>query len=122
MKTMETLSSSSNGAESYEDEQSSTGWENMAEQVEQSKEKELSEDEQAAIKMLKSDYEAKKQNQPDISEDDFHKTIVSGLGYYLDVPGYRLGDSDNPDIKPTEEQQARLEELYEMVVGSSEDE
>ncbi len=94
----------------------------MAEDVEKAKEKQLSNDEQAEIKWFKDWYADAKQEQPDASEADFRKTIISGLGYHLGIPGYRLGDQDNPDAKPTEEQQARLEELYEMVVNSSEGE
>lgn len=79
-------------------------------------EKELSEDEQVEVNSFKDWYVNAKQKQPDASEADFRKTIISGLGYRLNIPGYGIGDQDNPDAKPTEEQQARLEELYRMVV------
>ena len=99
-----------------------TGWENMAEQVEELKKPELTDAEQAAVARFEDWYKTKKQEKPEVSEDDFHKTIVSGLGGSLGIPGYRFGDSEDPSAKPTEEQQARLEELYGMVVGSLEGE
>lgn len=68
-----------------------------------------------AIKNLKKWYESAKQRQPDASKDDLHKTIVSGLGYYLSVPGYRLGDEGY--VNPTDRQQSRLEELYNIVIS-----
>ena len=85
-------------------------------------EKRLSDNEQGEVDFFKEWYANAKQEQPDASEADFRKTIVSGLGYHLGIPGYRLGDEDNPDAKPTEEQQTRLEELYEMVVGKEKSE
>ena len=104
------------------DTEQTTGWENMAEDVEKAKEKQLSSTEQTEVNFFKEWYANAKQEQPDASEADFRKTIVSGLGYHLGIPGYRLGDEDNPDAKPTEEQQTRLEELYEMVVGKEKSE
>lgn len=50
-------------------------------------------------------------------EQKAHDTIISGIGYHLDIPGYRFEDADNPDIKPSLEQQKRLEQLYKKVVG-----
>ena len=108
-----------------------TGWENMAEDVEKAKkqlsdteqtEVQLSDAEQTEVEFFKDWYAKEKQKQPDASGDYFRKTIVSGLGYTLGIPGYRLRDQDNPDAKPTEEQQARLEELYEIVVGKEKSE
>ncbi len=87
-----------------------------------SQEKQLSDTEQTEVEFFKDWYANAKQKQPDASEADFRKTIVSGLGYHLGIPGYRLGDQDNPDAKPTEEQQARLEELYGIVVGKEKSE
>ena len=94
----------------------------MAEDVENAKEEQLSDDEQAEVEYLKDWYANAKQENPDTSEADFHKTIISGLGYNLGIPGYGLLDRNNPDAKPTQEQQARLEELYKMVVGEGESE
>ena len=85
-----------------------------------SQEKQLSDAEQTAVDFFKDWYANAKQRRPDTSEAVFRETIVSGLGYHLDIPGYRLSDQDNPDAKPTEEQQARLEELYGIVVGKEE--
>ena len=57
-----------------------------------SQEKSLSDAEQYAVDMSRRMYEEMKQSQPDASEADVHKTIVSILGYYLGTPGYRLED------------------------------
>lgn len=84
-----------------------------------SKEQNLSQKEQAEIDCFKRWYNKNKQKHPDMPEEDFHTSIVSGLGYHLSIPGYRLKDLENSDTKPTEEQQARLEELYEKVVETS---
>lgn len=80
---------------------------------------ELSEDEQTEVEFFKKWYADEKRRNPDATEAGCRKTIISGLGYHLGIPGYGLEDADNADIKPTEEQQARLEELYGMVVASS---
>ena len=85
-------------------------------------EKELSNNEQNAVDFIKRWYTKAKQKNPDASEADIHTTVVSGLGYQLDIPGYRLGDHEIPDAKPTQEQQERLEELYGMVVGKEKNE
>ena len=97
-----------------------TGWEKMAEEEPEtlgnSQEKSLSDAEQYAVDMSRRMYEEMKQSQPDASEADIHKTILSILGYYLGTPGYRLEDVGKSDAKPTEEQRAKLEELYRVVV------
>ena len=81
----------------------------------------LSDKERIEVGWVKDWYAAKKQEQPDASKDDIHRSIISGLGRGLDIPGYRLGDRDNPDAKPTDEQRARLEELYRLVISPSVD-
>ena len=83
-------------------------------------EKKLSDEESTEVKVFKEWYKNKKQEDPDVSEDALRKTIISGLGYKLGIPGYGLFDYDDPSVNPTEEQQARLEELYRMVIDSSE--
>ena len=82
----------------------------------------LSEAEKAEVETQKDWYETQKQEHPGATEEELKNTIISGLGYSLSIPGYRMGDEDNPEAKPTEDQQARLEELYKIVVDSAEKE
>ncbi len=78
----------------------------------------LSADEQRVVNDLKDWLKQEKQKNPNLSGDKIHETIISGLGYNLGIPGYGA----NPDGAPSEEQQARLVELYKMIVDSDEKE
>jgi hypothetical protein len=82
----------------------------------------LSEAEKAGVETQIDWYETQKQEHPEATEEELKNTIISGLGYSLGIPGYRMGDENNPEAKPTEEQQARLEELYRMVISTSKSE
>lgn len=112
----ETIKSSS---EAQEDLQSNTTpWDSLAEVEfaggnnisEPAETPKLTEKEQAEVESFQRWYTQKKAENPNISEEDFRITITSGLGYNLDYP-------ENPDDY-SEEQKAKIEELYQAVVNS----
>lgn len=78
----------------------------------------LSADEQREVDELKDWLKQEKQKSPNLSSDKIHETIISGLGYKLGIPGYGA----NADGAPSSEQQARLAELYRIIVDSAEKE
>ncbi len=79
----------------------------------------LSADEQRVVDNLKDWLKQEKQKNPNLSGDEIHETIISGLGYELGIPGYGAANADGA---PSSEQQARLVELYKIIVDSAEKE
>lgn len=83
--------------------------------VDTQEEKKYTEDELGEVEFQRDWYEPLRRI--DESGNDFREDIINGLGSNLGIPGY--GENEGA---PTEEQQARLEELYQMVIASSENE
>ena len=82
---------------------------------------ELSDKEQIEVDFMKDWVKGQNLEAPTSSQNDLlHQRIIEGLGYNLGIPGFNSMDkSAPPNAQPSEEQKARLEQLYKVVIGKA---